>query len=65
MIGNINTMITEYSKTIKSKMNNIKKGLKNGSKEKIIDIHEYISAVKSYSNSDFTFEINEKKDEEI
>ncbi|KAI8073762.1 hypothetical protein BDF21DRAFT_328192, partial [Thamnidium elegans] len=45
MINNIGTMITEYSKIVSSKMDNIKKGQKNASKEKIINIDEYISAV--------------------
>lgn len=63
MINNIDIMITEYSKTTSSKMDNIKKGQKNASKEKIINIDEYISAVKSYFDSDLTFETNEKEDE--
>ncbi|KAG0734758.1 hypothetical protein G6F62_011673 [Rhizopus arrhizus] len=63
MINNIDTMLTEYNKTTSSKMDNIKKGQKNASKEKIINIDEYISAVKSYFDSDLTFETNEKEDE--
>jgi hypothetical protein len=63
MINNIDTMLTEYNKTTSSKMDNIKKGQKNASKEKIINIDEYISVVKSYFDSDLTFETNEKEDE--